>query len=366
MGTVKDWVEVGSRVREARVAAGLSQGQLADRMGLERTMLAKVESGDRRLDALELYRLSDVLALPIAHFVVEMSPSVVARRTSLAEDTATGAGRDAYLLDARLLEWQRDVEQLRELGTLVPRKPALLSGRDADEARRAAVLVRGRLRNQKDPLGPMADVCEALGVYLLSADIRGDGASASAGDFAVALVSSGGDPGRRRASAAHELGHQVLGDDYSADVGLHVSRDAREAVIDAFAAELLVPTTVVESEFQSVVEGGDSRRTAAVRLAAAYRVSWSLVLRQLSHTGKIDHPTMLRWEARPPTKVELLASAGYEPVPDLEAGTVAPSFARAVAVAYERRLITAARALELLRGRYTEEDLPTLRDDDDD
>ncbi|MEU7616087.1 ImmA/IrrE family metallo-endopeptidase [Micromonospora rifamycinica] len=44
------------------------------------------------------------------------------------------------------------------------------------------------------------------------------------------MVSTQGDPGRRRATAAHELGHLIIGDEYSTDLGVSTSRAAREAV----------------------------------------------------------------------------------------------------------------------------------------
>ncbi|MGQ0838703.1 helix-turn-helix domain-containing protein [Actinokineospora sp.] len=40
-----EWVEVGERVRHARVAMGLSQEGLARAVDLDRTMIAKIESG---------------------------------------------------------------------------------------------------------------------------------------------------------------------------------------------------------------------------------------------------------------------------------------------------------------------------------
>jgi hypothetical protein len=84
--------------------------------------------------------------------------------------------------------------------------------------------------------------CERMGLFVAVVDLPGEGASILDGDLAAAVVSRLGDPGRRRATAAHELGHVLLGDEYSSDLGVHASRASREAVIDAFAAELLLPT----------------------------------------------------------------------------------------------------------------------------
>ena len=44
-------------LRARRIEMGMSQRQAASRLGMGRTWLGKIEQGDRRLDALELYRL---------------------------------------------------------------------------------------------------------------------------------------------------------------------------------------------------------------------------------------------------------------------------------------------------------------------
>jgi transcriptional regulator with XRE-family HTH domain len=56
-----DWEDVGERMRVARLAASLTQEELSARAGLDRTMLVKIESGVRRIDAMELIRLSSAL-----------------------------------------------------------------------------------------------------------------------------------------------------------------------------------------------------------------------------------------------------------------------------------------------------------------
>ena len=43
--------QLGARVAEARDAAGLSQTALADAVGLERSMVAKIEGGTRKVSA---------------------------------------------------------------------------------------------------------------------------------------------------------------------------------------------------------------------------------------------------------------------------------------------------------------------------
>lgn len=91
MGTL-DWTDIGARVRESRLAMRLSQEQLAELTGLDRTMVSKIEAGTRRLDALELVRLARALDLPMGHFL-NAPPAVMSHRPPLAEDTASPAAQ---------------------------------------------------------------------------------------------------------------------------------------------------------------------------------------------------------------------------------------------------------------------------------
>ena len=61
----------------------------------------------------------------------------------------------------------------------------------------------------------------------------------------------------------HELGHLVLGDEYSNDLGVHASRPDRENVIDEFAAEFLLPSPVLASIGANRVSRGQLVEVAA-------------------------------------------------------------------------------------------------------
>src|SRR5207247_8401296 len=51
---------VASRIREARKAAGLSQGQVARLLGLQRPSVSEIEAGNRRVSADEIGRLAEL------------------------------------------------------------------------------------------------------------------------------------------------------------------------------------------------------------------------------------------------------------------------------------------------------------------
>lgn len=344
------------------MAADMSQEELASALKLDRTMIAKIERGVRRVDALELAKLSAVLRVPLS-YLLDSPPSVVSRRAELADDTVTDATRQSHRLEVALSTWLADIRQLVEMRAFNPpeieRYPEEVQ--DASSARRAAVWVRERLGHGVEPIDSLMSVCERLGQMVAVVEAPGEGASLIDAGLAVAVVSGHGDPGRRRATAAHELGHLIVGDEYSTDIGIHASRDEREAVIDAFAAELLLPVAA----FGGVARSGErAKREYLVVMAARFRTSWSLTVRQAVAAEVIDRSAARELRRRNPTRGELMEAVGWTPQPDLEAVRVPPSFAHAVMECYKRSLITESRAVELMRGQIVATDLP-MRDDAD-
>jgi len=357
-----EWHKIGERLRQARLAAGYSQEELGQRIGLGRTNLAKCETGARHLNAVELTRVATALGLPMSYFLTR-PPAVLSRRAELVDEQDTNAARDNFHLDAELGVWLRDVRQLMGFGALQPVAPLRYpeTVRDAAAARTAALWLRDRLNLAYEPLGTLVEVAEQAGQLILATGIPGEGASAVDDDVAVAVISTHPDPARRRATAAHELGHMLLGDEYSSDLGVHSPRDERERVIDAFASEFLVPSRVPGS----IKPHGtlDETRHELIRLAARYRVSWTLAIRQAALSGVIDDGTQSSLARRVPTRAEFMKAVGWAPQPDLESVRVPPSVADAVMAAVQQHRITARRAAELTRGQLTESDL--LGDGDD-
>jgi transcriptional regulator with XRE-family HTH domain len=59
-------------VKEVRVAAGLRQQDLADRLGAGQSFVSKYESGERRLDVLELREICSACGVSLASFVEQL------------------------------------------------------------------------------------------------------------------------------------------------------------------------------------------------------------------------------------------------------------------------------------------------------
>lgn len=69
---------VGARLRDARLATGLTQAEVAEALGLSRPTLAAVEKGTRKITGLELRRLARLYQRNVAWLLGEEGPDVTA------------------------------------------------------------------------------------------------------------------------------------------------------------------------------------------------------------------------------------------------------------------------------------------------
>jgi len=60
---------IGAQLRSVRLACGVSQEELAERLGIERVTLSRYESGARTLPLATLVRIAELLHRPIAEFL---------------------------------------------------------------------------------------------------------------------------------------------------------------------------------------------------------------------------------------------------------------------------------------------------------
>jgi Zn-dependent peptidase ImmA (M78 family)/transcriptional regulator with XRE-family HTH domain len=339
----------------------MTQDGLAGRLGIDRSALARIENGGRQVTALELFALAEALRLPLGHFVSTSPAAIASHRQDLAED-ADDISRTTFRLDALMEAHARDAEWLRGRGYLdvdaVVLPETLRMGQDgatSDDARRSAVDVR-RALNLEGPIESMADALASVGLFLLVVPDVSGGASLILDErFGVAVVGASDDPGRRRMTAAHELGHFILQDEYRTDLGVAASRDARAQRIEAFAAEFLLPGSVVEERWEAARE---PERARLVKLSADYRVSWSASVNTVRRLGLVTAEIAGRLKATTPTRGEIIEVAGRVPTEDLLTGETAAPWRQAVITAWRGGAITAARAVELVHEAVTEADLP--------
>jgi transcriptional regulator with XRE-family HTH domain len=99
---------LGERLREARKYIGLKQEDVAAYLKIPRTALGDIESGQRRVEAMELMRLATLYKQPVSYFTGEDAAAA-----ALPPSVAFLARQTAELSDQDREEVSRFVEYLR-------------------------------------------------------------------------------------------------------------------------------------------------------------------------------------------------------------------------------------------------------------
>ena len=99
---------LGERLREARKYLGLNQEDVAAYLKIPRTALGDIESGQRRVEAIELTRLAKLYKQPIGYFTGEDAAAA-----ALPTNVLFLARQAAKLSDQDKEEVSRFVEYLR-------------------------------------------------------------------------------------------------------------------------------------------------------------------------------------------------------------------------------------------------------------
>jgi Zn-dependent peptidase ImmA (M78 family)/DNA-binding XRE family transcriptional regulator len=350
-----DQQQLGQRIADARIEDRLTQADLAAAIGLDRTAVAKIEAGTRKVSAVELVKIAAELKRSLDWFLLESPQAVISRRA--AED----AGKRTIRLDRAIDKVSRDVEFLLEAGVLelTPTAGNVASPRGSSEAEQRAERVRKLLGLGEGPLLELDRVAEQLGLLCFSLALgggEGDGAYVSLGEVGVTVINGDAESGRRRFTLAHEIGHHIFSDEYSVDLTLAEVGSETERRLNAFAVHLLLPRSSVAQRWRAWTA---EPREKSIRLGIEYRVSWSALCSHLKNLELITEDERQSLLARPPTRADYL-ELGMSVVEELRPPAVSPRYARAVLRAYRSGRLGASRTVDLLWGSVTRDDLPQL------
>ena len=363
---------LGARVREARMRAGLRQDELASRVGFSgHSVIAKIETGARKVSALELSDIAAAIGVQMIDFFEEPTPAIVSHRTSRTPDATDST------IDARLALLAQDVEFVDSLadGALgfdrAPEEqtPPTTVKEAEDLAARARELL-GLTPN--DPIPHLVETVGLVGLLAFSADVGKDLADAGTVLLrrgGVAFVNSHADVGRRRLALAHEFGHYLCADDYTVDwrVDAYEPKTAPvEALLDRFARTLLLPAEALTNAWVQRFEEHGPRRAAAW-VAHHYRIDMATLARRLRELGLADHETAGIVRSHRTTRADILELDLYVPAEEMAGTTVPRTYEKAVLRLVGNELISRERALDLLLGTLNDDDLPfprTRREDE--
>ena len=350
--------QLGLQIAQARERRGMTQESLAHSIELGRSTISKIESGARKVSAIELSKIARALHTSMASFFRSPAPAIVSHRAEQGEEADS-------VVDMRLERLADSITLIRRIGSLKGALPSPWERPDTvDEAEDMGRRLRSHLG--LDGAEPLTDIAgraaEFLGCYIFSAELGED--TADAGSMlldeatAVAVVNASRKPGRRRLSAVHELGHALVQDEYTVDWRTATRDDGLESRLDRFARAVLLPAAELGRSFPES-EAREGLRNACVRIGSRFRVDMTTLairlVRDLSLAGADSFDTIRQFRT---TRSDFIRLSLVNP-PEEFAGVTQPLlYQQAVLRLFEGERISAQRAVELLEGTVGFEDLP--------
>ena len=292
---------IGQRLAEYRKAAGITQAEAADRLGMSRPTFIAIEKGTREAKPEELVSLAKLYNRSL-HEIVRSGAHVVALEPHLranldpAERDIQGLTQTVEELNDLATDY-RELERIlgAELKVVHPPEIALPSRGDVQEfAESVALRERSRFRLGDGPIHHIRSILETqVGVRVFYGSMpKGiSGMFAYVPDLGYcAMINRVHPKTRRRVSLTHEYGH-FLCDRHKPGVDLveKVGRKPRnEYFCDAFSMSFLLPRAGVSQFFHDVVEStGDFQVADLVRLSDFFLVSLEAATRRLEGLGLV-------------------------------------------------------------------------------
>lgn len=238
---------IGERIKQARIAAGLSLRTLAERAGVSAMAISKYETGKSTPSSGVLLALAKALGVRTEYFFrpvkVELQEVEYRKHSRLPVKVLQQIQGDIIEQIERFIE----LEQLLPNGPVetfeLPRQlPNTISSLDAVE--NVADTLRQNWKLGVDPIPVLTDMLEERGIKIFqSKAIRNDfdGMAAKVNGIPVIVVGSGWPGDRQRFTMAHELGHLVLSGRLAVGVD-------EEAASNRFAGAFLAPQSEVRKE----------------------------------------------------------------------------------------------------------------------
>jgi Zn-dependent peptidase ImmA (M78 family)/transcriptional regulator with XRE-family HTH domain len=245
---------LAARLRDARVALGLTQSDVAAGMGVHRPTISEIEAGRRAVTGEELFRFARLFEVPVASLLSLTAEEEVDEALFRQRDTAPAETRLAVRRFARRCLAEKELEELLGVPTRRPARPspyrhptprgvwdAIKQGNElAERERKRLGLGSEPLRNPVELLdrqgvriGSLEGVEHLDGVYFETPQL-----GACVGINASNKVWNGF---RISFTAAHEYAHWLMADTRAEPLTVRWTKDLREVRANAFAAAFLMP-----------------------------------------------------------------------------------------------------------------------------
>ncbi|MHB8253085.1 MAG: helix-turn-helix domain-containing protein [Acidiferrobacter sp.] len=208
---------IGSRLKQARTAAGLSLRNLAEKAGISAMAISKYETGKSTPSSGVLLALSKALGVTVEYFLrterVELDEIEYRKHTKLPKKLLRQIEGDVIEQVERYLELEHVFPTLPIKPFKVPKSlPSRVD--DYDEIETIADGVRAAWRLGSNPIPELTDTLEERGIKVFQTNLfhgnHFDGLAATVNGVPIIVVGADWPGDRQRFTLAHELGHLLL------------------------------------------------------------------------------------------------------------------------------------------------------------
>ena len=356
-------VTVGQALKHARAAMDFTLKQVSKSMSIAMSTISEIESGKRRVSAVELYRFAKLYQRPISFFLEESETSASFAILMRAAGT-TSVSKESIINFHELCRSYRDLRKLVRAPEMpsppdysASRLTTLGQAEELAEAERSSLGLNGQ---------PIKDICDLLEgkrgvkIFHLPEDPEGcSGAFTYDEQLGVCFLINSHHPERRRTfTVAHEYAHCVAHRNQLAHIDACPTfeiKNPRERFANAFAAAFLMPRHTINEVLGQLVFPQKSMLAAEVliHLAMYFGVSFEAIGWRLVSLRRL---ALSRWEELSSQQVlsspiaRLLGYCKEEGPPD----TVPRQYKYLAYKAYGMKLISFEKLAELLRRNYYE------------
>ena len=288
---------IGRNVKKAREAAGLSQEELAELLGVSRATLSAIENGHIAIDSGKLLAAARVLGRPVSEFFREEEDAWVLLYRGAAEAPAPPAARCAF---ERFSKAYRELEEIVGVADSQLPPPDYSASPGAESrpdsfAVQVAASERQRLGlSEREPIVNVFQLLEVQGVRIFRYQVEhGEvfGISAFSPKYGPCiLVNAANTIERQIFSLAHEYGHLLMHRRYyqSSEPSAGLDKEhPMEIMANHFAAHFLVPAAGLREVFLRDIGQKKIGLEDVVFLKRYFKVSAQMLLARLRDVGLV-------------------------------------------------------------------------------
>jgi Zn-dependent peptidase ImmA (M78 family)/transcriptional regulator with XRE-family HTH domain len=315
-----DYELIGEHLRQIRDSAHMSQLEVADYLGITPSALSQYEKGKRRIEALQLEKLSHLYGVTLGAFFGRREPKADWEETLRSMSQSLSAANKAGI--AYLIQQIKNFENLFKITDLsfpgIPHPPFAALGEEvfADyEVEEYAHKARNFFNLGSAPLRDLKSFLESQGYHVFAAPFGQANTDISGLFFMhpelgpIIAFNENQSYGRAIFTMIHEMAHSLF--HYNRPTILCRSTDSRnvEFFAERFAAYFLMPGEALHEQLKLLNIKTVSTPEELVHLSRYFGVSYRAMKRRLERENQL-RPSCNLDDVKP---IRLARSLGYQP-----------------------------------------------------